>query len=177
MTRVLSAIVIIAIVFSALWFAPNWVFALLAAAVAAACGSEFAGLASVTGVSVMLTRVFIPLAAAGVCFAIVDPFVRPSTNMSEDLLVLVLALMVLAIVVLVLVSGTPRPAILRWLRPNLFAPVYIGLPLGLLAWLQGVAHGRSLVLWFVFVIAVSDTAQYYCGRAFGRHKLARVISP
>jgi phosphatidate cytidylyltransferase len=37
--------------------------------------------------------------------------------------------------------------------------------------------GREAALLLILTVALSDTAQYYSGRAFGRHLLAPVISP
>jgi phosphatidate cytidylyltransferase len=40
-----------------------------------------------------------------------------------------------------------------------------------------VTAGPSAVFALVLIVAVSDSAQYYTGRAFGRRKLAPAISP
>ncbi len=62
--------------------------------------------------------------------------------------------------------------------------LYIGWLLGLLVTLRldpGMAffpnNGRNLVFLAVFTTFGSDTAAYFIGRAFGRHKLAPKISP
>jgi phosphatidate cytidylyltransferase len=57
-----------------------------------------------------------------------------------------------------------------------FAILYIGMPLGLLAMLN-VVHGWRATLLLIATIVVSDSLQYYSGRAFGRHALAPAISP
>jgi phosphatidate cytidylyltransferase len=57
-----------------------------------------------------------------------------------------------------------------------FAPLYIGLPLGLLAATRWTL-GREAALLLILSVAISDTAQYYSGRLFGRHLLAPVVSP
>jgi phosphatidate cytidylyltransferase len=57
-----------------------------------------------------------------------------------------------------------------------FAPLYIGLPLGLLAATRW-SLGREAALLLIVTVAISDTAQYYSGRLFGRRPLAPVISP
>jgi phosphatidate cytidylyltransferase len=57
-----------------------------------------------------------------------------------------------------------------------FAPLYIGVPLGLLSatrWMLG----REAALLLILTVAVSDTFQYYSGRMFGRTLLAPVVSP
>jgi phosphatidate cytidylyltransferase len=80
--------------------------------------------------------------------------------------------------------GRPGPGVLADAAATLFAPIYLGLPLGALAWVRanwwfapGRADGRAAVLLLLAVIVVSDSAQYYTGRAFGRRPLAPSISP
>jgi phosphatidate cytidylyltransferase len=58
----------------------------------------------------------------------------------------------------------------------IMAPIYVGLPLGALAWVR-LAWGPAVTTWLLATIAISDSAQYYSGRAFGRRKLAPAISP
>jgi len=53
---------------------------------------------------------------------------------------------------------------------------YIGLPLGAIAAVRAMA-GREAVVLLMLTIVISDSAQYYCGRAFGRRPLAPAISP
>jgi CDP-diglyceride synthetase len=57
-----------------------------------------------------------------------------------------------------------------------FGLIYIGVPLGALVAVH-VYGGRGAVLLLVGTIALSDSAQYYAGRLFGRHKLAPRLSP
>jgi phosphatidate cytidylyltransferase len=67
-----------------------------------------------------------------------------------------------------------------WVMPARFAllvgPLYVGLPLGLIvaahAW-----RGWHATLLLLTTVVVSDTGQYYSGRAFGRRPLAPTISP
>jgi phosphatidate cytidylyltransferase len=59
---------------------------------------------------------------------------------------------------------------------DLVAPIYIGAPLGMLVALHTLAGWKGpLVL--IATVVVSDSAQYYTGRAFGRRPLAPGISP
>jgi phosphatidate cytidylyltransferase len=89
-------------------------------------------------------------------------------------------------------KGRPEPGALADAAATLFAPIYIGLPLGALAWArvdrwfpsavtgERIAmewDGRAAVLLLLAVIVISDSAQYYCGRTFGRRPLAPSISP
>ena len=73
-------------------------------------------------------------------------------------------------------SGQPGPAILRDATAALFPISYIGLPLGALAAVR-VTGGRGAILLLMVAIVVSDSAQYYTGRAIGRRPLAPTISP
>jgi phosphatidate cytidylyltransferase len=59
---------------------------------------------------------------------------------------------------------------------DVIAPLYAGVPLGMLA----VVHARQgwqATLLVVALVVVSDSTQYYSGRLFGRHALAPAISP
>ena len=61
-------------------------------------------------------------------------------------------------------------------RAGLLAPWYISMPLGMLAAVQMVG-GRMATLLLIATVIVSDSAQFYCGRLFGRRPLAPTISP
>lgn len=64
----------------------------------------------------------------------------------------------------------------NWTVNLVLALFWILLPLGMLSRIRsGYAPGVIMLL-FVLIV-VSDSAQYFAGRAFGRHKLAPVISP
>jgi phosphatidate cytidylyltransferase len=89
-----------------------------------------------------------------------------------------LSIVLLAMVVIVWLAF----AVLRQSRTlneaavDLVAPVYIGAPLGMLVALQTLSGPRATLI-VIATIVVSDTAQYYSGRAFGRRPLAPTISP
>lgn len=61
-------------------------------------------------------------------------------------------------------------------RVRLLAPWYIGMPLGMLATVQAVG-GRTATVLLIATVIVSDSAQFYSGRLFGRRPLAPAISP
>jgi phosphatidate cytidylyltransferase len=69
-------------------------------------------------------------------------------------------------------GDAPVPQIAAAILPAM----YIGLPLGSLVAIHAAA-GREAVLLLLVTIMISDTAQYYGGRALGRRPLAPVISP
>jgi phosphatidate cytidylyltransferase len=92
----------------------------------------------------------------------------------DPVVVIVLALVTAA--ANVLLSDRVGAPTLSDTAAAVLAPVYIGLPLGALVGIAAVA-GREAVLVLIGTVALSDTAQYYAGRAFGRHPLAPRRSP
>ena len=64
----------------------------------------------------------------------------------------------------------------QWPLRILLGFAWIALPLALLATIRDSYGAPQIMLLFVLIV-VSDSAQYFSGRAFGRHKLAPVISP
>src|SRR5262249_14445444 len=76
-------------------------------------------------------------------------------------------------------AGSPGPAVLGTAGATLFPAVYIGMPLGALAAIGAdwTYAGREALILLMVVIVVSDSAQYYSGRAFWRRALAPLVSP
>ena len=165
MARVLSALVLLPLVIGTVWFLPPVATLVLASAVSLLAFFEFAAI-------VRANDVHIPRAITGVTVLAACVAVGASVP-SIDLLLMsgVIALGALAVA-----SGTPRPRVLHDAGASVFAVVYIGLPLGALAAVRAIG-GREAVLLLMAAIVVSDTAQYYCGRALGRRPLAPTISP
>jgi CDP-diglyceride synthetase len=80
--------------------------------------------------------------------------------------------------------AAPGPATLttpglNWLI-SFFGPLYVGLPLGLVALIRHDFSGDAAI-WWVLLICLgtwgADTGGYFFGRFFGKHKLAPKISP
>ena len=88
----------------------------------------------------------------------------------------VLAAALLLIALNVLLSDRVGTPLLADTAAAVLVPVYIGLPLGSLVGVHAMA-GREAVLLLIATVAVSDTAQFYTGRAFGRTPLAPLRSP
>jgi phosphatidate cytidylyltransferase len=171
-TRLFAAIVLIGIVIATIWLLPSWITLVLAAVVAALASSELAGLASNPGGNVpgRLFAFFSAMSAASLCVAFA---VVPEGGVPHALGIVLMASMVV-IGAIRLFSGPPAP-VPPW-AIMLMALVYIGLPLGALSKIQFLYGPRVFTVLFVLV-AVSDSAQYYAGRAFGRRKLAPSVSP
>jgi phosphatidate cytidylyltransferase len=183
MTRVLSALVLLPVVIGTIWFLPPEGTLLLALIVGVLAFSEYCGLAKALGA-------WVPGGIGGAavvltCYSMwltnqpTDVFVDGLPLRQPNVVYLVLmALLIVAGAVLV-ARGRPGPGALADVAATVFAPIYIGLPLGALAGVRGdwLRDGRAAVLLLLAVIVVSDSAQYYTGRAFGRRPLAPAISP
>lgn len=172
-TRLLSALVLIALVGGTVWLAPPLGAVALAAAVAAAGGVELALLIRAVGVGV--SPLFVGATSAACCVMTALSFLPVSHVPDDGFLTLAIGVMIASGLV-VLASVPPGPAAWSAAGVMLLAPFYVGVPLGTLAWIHG-AHGPAAVTWLVAVIMVSDSAQYYVGTLFGRRPLAPVVSP
>ena len=161
MTRLLSGAALAAVALAAILFLPPSGLRLLACLVAALAGREYLAIIH-TGRPVAMAPVLLLVVLT--CWALSDP------NLSVVLPLLLAGLAWLAVEVLFLGRTVDQAA------ARLLASWYIGMPLGMLAAVQGLGGPRATLL-LVATIVVSDSGQYYTGRAFGRRPLAPAISP
>jgi phosphatidate cytidylyltransferase len=164
MLRLLSALVLIPVFVSCIWFLPPPLLLLVAEGVLVLAFVEYASLASALGARV--PRAASGAAAVAMCAAV-------SLGLPLEL-PLVGAFVGLG--ALVVGSRAPAPGVLNDVAAAFFPVVYLGLPLGTIVALHALA-GRESVLLLLVTIVVSDSAQYFTGRLLGRHKLSPVISP
>jgi phosphatidate cytidylyltransferase len=172
MSRVASAVVLVLILASTLWLLPAWATAVLTAVAAALAAAEVAHMVGAAGAPV--PAVFVATAAA-----LLTQAVLLSAHTGEAMTGLTTTVMVTLVVaagVVTLALSTPGPATITRASAMTFIPVYVGLPLGAIAWIH-TTHGPAATTWLVGLVAASDSAQYYAGRAFGRRKLAPAVSP
>jgi len=163
MVRVLSALVLLPIVIGTIWFLPPVATLVFAGLVAGGAAFEYVGLAERIGAR--LPTSIVVLSAIVVCAA------TPA-----GATVVTLAATMIALGAAALVAGAPRPEVFRDSVTAAFPALYIGVPLGLVAAVR-YSHGAEAVLLLLANVMVSDTAQYYGGRAFGKRPLAPAISP
>ena len=166
MTRVLSGAVLIAITVAVVWFAPAPVFLLVAAGLAALAVNEMVVLARASGLDVS----FWPVLVATLLTAIVIG--APVNHPIE--VPLMGALVGLGLVALASWRGGPHA--LASVSTSLFPALYLGLPIGALVAIRELS-GPPVLFLLMLTVMVSDTAQYYTGRFFGRRPLAPVVSP
>ena len=165
MTRVLSGVVLGAVALALIWFLSSIALLGVALIVAALAFIEYEKIVDAIGAKVPYWTALLAtlLACAMVPFQWVD-------------ISSILALALLLIALNVLLSDRVGTPILADTAAAVLAPVYIGLPLGALVGVHAIA-GREAVLLLIATVAVSDTAQYYSGRTFGRTPLAPLRSP
>jgi phosphatidate cytidylyltransferase len=195
MTRVLSALVLLPIVIGTIWLLPAGATFLLAAVAAVLAFSEYRAIARALGVSVPagIGSVAVVLVCCSMWIAdrASDLSLNGGIYPAPNLVYLVLMAALIVVGSISIAQGRPGPAVLADAAATLFAPIYIGLPLGALAAVRGdvgtmgassniawdAVDGRWVLLLLLVVIVVSDSAQYYTGRAFGRRPLSPAISP
>ena len=159
MTRVLSGVVLAAAALAAILFLPPVGLRLVAALVAAVASFEYLALIGIDDVR------------GRPAFVLLVAYATWASSNGRISVVAVTALFFAAVAAVFLNRHSGRQAIL-----GAFSILYIGMPLGLLA-LLNIIHGWRATVLLIATIIVSDSLQYYTGRAFGRHPLAPAISP
>jgi phosphatidate cytidylyltransferase len=174
-TRVVSGAALIAIAVAVVWFAPAWLFFGVAELLLVLAFVEYGRIAAACGLP-------IPAVAAGAATLLTSIGVTSTSWVGDDVVgtaVALDAILMSAFVLLAALSMTTwrgeRDALAR-AAASVFPCLYIGLPIGALVALRA-RRGPAVLFALMLTIIVSDTAQYYTGRAFGRRKLAPAISP
>lgn len=162
MTRLLSGVALGVLVLVAVIFLPPVGLRVLACVVAVLAAREYLAILHRDGRPPSHAPVLLLVAIT--CWWISSPG-------RADLLPLMLVIVAWAAVEVLFRGQTVERAAAR-----LLAPWYIGMPLGMLAAVHG-AGGRVATLLLIGAVVVSDSGQYYSGRAFGRRLLAPTISP
>jgi phosphatidate cytidylyltransferase len=175
MTRVLSGAVLVVLAFCLVWFAPAALFFAVAQVLLLLAFVEYARLADAAGLAV-------PRVAAGVATVLASVGVSSTMWVGGSAVgsaVLLDAMLMTAFVVLAsiaLASWRGGADALGRAAASVFPMLYLGLPIGALVALRA-RDGREALFLLMLAVMVSDTAQYYAGRAFGRRPLAPAISP
>jgi len=166
MTRLLSGVALAAAALAAILFLPLPALRVVACLVAALAAHEYLGIVERERRAVNTVPVLVLVVLA--CWWFSGGRGSPGGG-TTVLLLLLLGVAWAAIEVL-------RGFALERARLRLLAPWYLGMPLGMLAAVQMVG-GRTATLLLIATVIVSDSAQYYTGRLFGRRPLAPTISP
>jgi phosphatidate cytidylyltransferase len=175
--RVISGAVLLALAVALVWLATPVIFFLVAEALLLVAFGEYAALARASGIA-------IPEGASAFAAVLTAAaFSRLAFNVSWVSMDIVLmgALIVIAVLAMRAWSrgagaDSERPGAIALAGASLFPCFYLGLPVGAMVVIREV-EGREALFLLVLTIAVSDTMQYFTGRAIGRHPLAPAISP
>jgi phosphatidate cytidylyltransferase len=168
MTRLLSGVALAVAALTAILFLPLPALRVIACLVAALGAYEYLGIVDQERRALNVLPVLILVMLA--CWWFSDPGGQGSPSGASLLLLLLLGVGWGAFEVVVRGFEVDRA------RARLLAPWYIGMPLGMLVAVQMVG-GRMATLLLIATVVVSDSAQFYSGRLFGRRPLAPTISP
>jgi phosphatidate cytidylyltransferase len=165
MTRVLSGVVLGVVALALIWFLSSIALLLVALIIAAIAFHEYERIVDAIGAQVPYWTAL--LATLLACSMVPFQWVDIESILAASLLLIALN---------VLMSDRVGAPLLADTSAAILAPVYIGVPLGCLVGVHAIG-GREAVLLLIATVAVSDTAQYYTGRTFGRTPLAPLRSP
>lgn len=175
--RIITALVLVVLFLGLLFLVPIQWFAITVAAIILLGGWEWANLSNLNRA---LRFVFLALLGAALVgtadYVFQMDFARPDLEHTRQILAVACGWWALAFL---WVQGYPASAMLwgnRWVRG------LIGLVVLVPAWLsvvilRGLDHGAWMVLFVVAVVVFADVGAYFVGRKFGKHKLAREVSP
>ena len=173
MKRILTATILILVVFALIFFGKLWMITLFAAIVAELAAYEYLKLAAV-GAEAHDAKLRIPVwwMALGTALA----FVVTLPDFPVEAQLPVLSALTLALFAW---NGfcSPLIQVLPDTAQGLFGLIYIAYPLTLIPLLWKQEDGIALVLFLLVCVWAGDIAALYIGRAFGKRKLAPRLSP
>jgi phosphatidate cytidylyltransferase len=182
--RVLTAAILIPLVVAAIWWGPNWLIAVVSAAVAIAALREYFSIAAHLGYQSY--KLWTYLGAAGIFAQQWYAARQASVTRLGDLLdrsprVTVEAVLfgfVLGVAVIALGSQRSITEVFSSISVSAAGLVFIALPFSAVVRIHGLDNfGPRLLLFTVVMVWVGDTAAYLVGSGIGRWKLAPQISP
>ncbi len=167
MKRILTAILLIAVVFALIFFGQLWMLTLVAALVAGLAASEYLQLARTKDSS-------IPAWWMAIGTALLFLVTLPNWPVEAQL-------PVLSALTLLLLGYNGFSSRLERVLPDtakgVFGLIYVAYPLTLLPLMWKREDGPALLLFLMVCVWTGDIAALYIGRNFGRHKLAPKLSP
>jgi phosphatidate cytidylyltransferase len=174
-TRVWSGAALVVVAVAVVWFAPAPLFFAVAEALLLLAFVEYSRLSRAVGLPV-------PAVASGAATLLASVGVTSTRWIGDTIVgtavaldaILMSAFVALAALALTTWRGD-REALGR-VAAAVFPMLYLGLPIGALVAIRTTRGPEGLFL-LMLTVMVSDTAQYYSGRLFGRTPLAPAISP
>jgi len=165
MKRILTAIVLIALVGALIFFGKMWMVTIAAALVAGLAAMEFRGFAESGGCPIPLWWTI-----SAVALFFLATFFRPLDTIT---VVAFVALVLFAVAAFRMSSER----VLWQTAVGLLMLVYIAYPLTLIPQILNEENGTALLLFLFVCVWSGDIAALYIGRRFGRHKFSPRLSP
>lgn len=182
MKRLVTAFVLMPLVWATIFLGPEWLFILVVAVMAGLCFYEYVGLVRAHSFPLSywnaLPGILFLIAQEAVFERLPYRIVSAITEPTPTLPVLTLALpgVLLAVMVLILcLRLQPLTLVLPTAGAAVLGTFYIFGP-----WWSAIALHAQSPHWLLFALAsnwVGDSAAYFAGRAIGKNKLAPRISP
>lgn len=168
MKRIVTAVVLIAAIFSLLFLGQLWMLTLAVCLFAELAAYEYLKLVNSTGENGGGIPLWWMIAATALLFYVT--YFRPVDALLPTLSALALILLAWTSFRGTLERALPDAAL------GLFGLVYIAYPLSLVPMIWNRQDGKPLLVFLMVCVWAGDSAAYYIGRPFGRHKLSR-LSP
>jgi len=177
MKRILTAVVLIPLVLAIVFLAPDWLVVIAVGIVATLAANEFLQLAAASGMA-PYRGVTVALVAVG--FATMAAFLARTRYADDGIAPLIIG-GIFFLPLLFLLLGL-RKAELREALPaaavSYLTFYYVAFPLACLVAIRRMEDAGPTLLAIVLIVTwVGDIAAMYVGRAFGKHKLAPIVSP
>jgi len=167
LSRVLTAASLLAVFVPAVLWAPTWLWTILIAGVVGVAAHEWARLSHFPALPSRLYAALLTACALALPYALGGQW-----PLFQN------ALIVLAVAFWLGVA--PLWLLGRWHAEQTFLRAAVGVVLLLPTWaalLYLHARGPGMLLAVMAIVWIADSAAYFAGRRFGRHKLAPAISP
>jgi phosphatidate cytidylyltransferase len=179
MKRLLTAAIGVPLALAAMFLLPPWGFFALCAFLFGWVGLEFAALARAwaPGAPLFLLAPLAVAAAAALTApqALASALASTTGMLPAAFLPIAVLMMSLGMSCLALLGRTPVRESLPALGAFSFGIPYIALPIAALSHLQ--RRDPWLVFLLVAIVWLGDSAAYYAGSRFGKHKMSPVVSP
>ena len=117
-----------------------------------------------------------PLSIPGYAFAATVALCALSESPTVGIVAVTIFFLLLLLAAAML-PGREMAGYLKSVAATFFGVVYVAVPLSLLVWVCLQEDGPYWTLFALVVIWVSDSAAFFVGRAFGKHKSSPCISP
>jgi len=174
--RIVTAIILAAVLLLALFYLPLPLFSAFVATVVLIASWEWANL---SGLGKIPQRLVYVIATAGILAAVAFFTVRHDGAQQEISKAILMVACVWWAVALLWIQSYPGSAAIwgtRWFKALMGFVVLVPTWLAL-TYIHQQPSGTWLILIVVLIVVAADVGAYFSGKAFGKHKLAAEVSP